>query len=123
MINLFSKTDDLIKDVEICSVKQMILWKMIKLLSKTGLGRSGHVRFPTFGRILFSKNKWFYKNDKFGNKKWKGVFSEKIKVFPLVSSKYLSSCTGLGRSGHVQSQSFGLISHVSGPKLSFWRNF
>ena len=24
---------------------------MIKLLSKTGLGRSGHVRFPTFGPI------------------------------------------------------------------------
>ena len=25
---------------------------MINLLSKTGLGRSGHVRFPTFGLIL-----------------------------------------------------------------------
>ena len=25
---------------------------MINLLSKTGLGRSGHVRFQTFGRIL-----------------------------------------------------------------------
>ena len=24
---------------------------MINLLSKTGLGRSGHVRFPTFGAI------------------------------------------------------------------------
>ena len=29
----------------------MILWKMINLLSKTGLGRSGHVRFQTFGPI------------------------------------------------------------------------
>ena len=38
MINLFSKTVDFIK-------------KMISLLSKTGLGRSGHVRFPTFGLI------------------------------------------------------------------------
>ena len=38
----------------------------------------------------------------FVNKKWKGVKSEKIKVFPLVWSKYLSSWTGLGRSGHVQ---------------------
>ena len=37
MINSFSKTDDFIK--------------MIDLLSKTGLGRSGHVRFPTSGPI------------------------------------------------------------------------
>ena len=37
MINLFTKTDDFIK--------------MINLLSKTGLGRSGHVRFQTFGPI------------------------------------------------------------------------
>ena len=36
MIDLFNKTDDFIK-------------KNINLLSKTGLGRSGHVRFPTFG--------------------------------------------------------------------------
>ena len=28
-----------------------------------------------------------------------------------------------GRSGHVQSQSFGSISHASGPKLTFWGNF
>ena len=34
------------------------------------------------------------KNDKFVDKKWKGVKSEKIKVFPLVCSKYLSSWTG-----------------------------
>ena len=37
MINLFSKTDDFIQ--------------MINLFSKTDLGRSGHVRFPTFGQI------------------------------------------------------------------------
>ena len=36
----------------------------------------------------------FVKNDKFANKKWKGVKSEKIKVFPLVCSKCLSSWTG-----------------------------
>ena len=30
------------------------------------------------------------------------IESEKIKAFPLVCSKYLSSWTGLGRSGHVQ---------------------
>ena len=59
------------------------------------------------------------KNIKLDNKKWKGVISEKIKVFALVCSKYLSSWTGLGRSGHVQSQSFGSILHVSGPKISF----
>ena len=59
------------------------------------------------------------KNDKFANKKWKGVKSEKIKVFPLVCSKYLSSWTGLGRSGHDGSQSFGPIWHVSGPEMVF----
>ena len=37
MINLFSKTNDFVKN--------------INLLSKTGLGRSGHVRFQTFGPI------------------------------------------------------------------------
>ena len=37
MINLFSKTNDSIK--------------IINLLSKTGLGRSGHVRFQTFDPI------------------------------------------------------------------------
>ena len=38
MINSFSKTDDFIK--------------MINSLSKTGLGRSGHVRSQSFGPIL-----------------------------------------------------------------------
>ena len=28
-----------------------------------------------------------------------------------------------GRSGHVQSQSFGIISHALGPKLNSWGNF
>ena len=37
MINLFNKTNDFIKN--------------INLLSKTDLGRSGHVRFQTFGPI------------------------------------------------------------------------
>ena len=59
------------------------------------------------------------KNTKFVNKEWKGVISEKIKVFLLVCSKYLSSWTGLGRSGHDGSQSFGRIWHVSGPKMVF----
>ena len=43
---------------------------------------------------LFSKTDDFIENDKFVSKKWKGVKSEKIKVFPLVCSKYLSSWTG-----------------------------
>ena len=47
------------------------------------------------------------------------IKSEKIKVFPLVCSKYLSSWTGLGRSGHVQITTFEPISHVSGPKIIF----
>ena len=38
MINLFSKTDD--------------FEQMINLLSKTGLGRSGHDRSQKFGPIL-----------------------------------------------------------------------
>ena len=32
------------------------------------------------------------------------------------------SKTGLGRSGHDWSQSFGPIWHVSGPEIVFWRN-
>ena len=48
------------------------------------------------------------------------IKSEKIKVFPLVCSKYLSSWTGLGRSGHVRFPTFGLISHVLGSKESFF---
>ena len=39
------------------------------------------------------------------------------------ADRNLSSWTGLGRSGHVQSQSFGLISHVSGPKLVLLTKF
>ena len=42
---------------------------------------------------------------------------------PLVCSKYLSSWTGLGRSGHVQSPTFVKKLHVSGPKLAFQGNF
>ena len=34
----------------------------------------------------------------------------------------LLSKTGLGRSGHDWSQSFGPIWHVSGPEMVFWRN-
>ena len=47
------------------------------------------------------------------------IKSEKIKAFPLVCSKYLSSWTGLGRSGHDGSQSSGPILHVSGTKIGF----
>ena len=49
----------------------------------------------------------FKKHDKFANNKWKGVISEKIKATTWFADKDLSSWTGLGRSGHVQSQSFG----------------
>ena len=47
------------------------------------------------------------------------IKSEKMKAFSLVCSKYLSSWTGLGRSGHDRSQSFGPIWHVSGPEMVF----
>ena len=39
MINLLSKTNDFIKN--------------INLFSKTGLGRSGHVQITTFGQIWY----------------------------------------------------------------------
>ena len=51
--------------------------------------------------------------------KKKSVKSEKIKICPLVCSKYLSSWTGLGRSGHVRFQTFNPIWHVSGSKIGF----
>ena len=41
-----------------------------------------------------SKTHVFTKNIKFADKKLNGVTSEKMKVFPLVCSKYLSSWTG-----------------------------
>ena len=69
--------------------------------------------------ILFSKTDDFIKNDKFADKKWKGVILEKIKVFPLVCSKYLSSWTGLGRSGHVRFPTVGPILHGLGSKFDF----
>ena len=69
---------------------------------------------------LFNKNLRFYKKMiNLLNKTDDFIKSEKIKAFPLVCSKYLSSWTGLGRSGHDGSQSFGAIWHVSGPKMVF----
>ena len=76
----------------------MILEKMIDLSSKT----------DDFIKMI----NLFIKTDDF-------IKSEKIKVIPLVCSKYLSSWTGLGRSGHDGSQSFGPIWHVSGPEMAF----
>ena len=61
---------------------------------------------------MFSKTDDFIKNHKFVNKAWKGVKSEKIKVFPLLCSKYLSSWTGLGKSGYVRFPTFGQILYV-----------
>ena len=61
----------------------------------------------------------FKKHDKFANKKWKGVISEKIKAKTCFADKDLSSWTGKSRSGHDRSQSFVSISHVSGSKLTF----
>ena len=67
--------------------------------------------------LIYSVNS--SKNDKFVYKKWKDVISEKIKAKTCFADKDLSSWTGKSRSGHDRSQSFGSISHVSGPKLSF----
>ena len=49
MINLLSKTDDFIKSEKI---KAFPLVCSKCLSSWTSLGRSGHVRFPTFARFL-----------------------------------------------------------------------
>ena len=63
--------------------------------------------FPSFINkfIILCKIICFYKKKMLIKKK--GVQSEKIKVFPLVCSKYLSSWTGLGKSGHDQITTFG----------------
>ena len=64
------------------------------------------------------------KVDQFANKDWQGVISEeKEKGKTCFADKDLSSWTGLGRSGLVRSQSFGSISHASGPKTAFLSNF
>ena len=68
---------------------------------------------------LFNQTDGFYKNDKFANKNWKGVISEEKKGEARFADKDLSSWTGLGRPGNVQSQSFGPIWHVSDPKICF----
>ena len=65
---------------------------------------------------LLSKTCDFTKNEKIADKKWKGVFSEKMKAKTCFADKDLSSWTGLGRSGHVQITTFGPIWHVSGSK-------
>ena len=52
-------------------------------------------------------------------KNGKGVISEEQKGKARFADKDLSSWTGLGRSGHVQIPTFGLTSHISGPKLTF----
>ena len=54
---------------------------------------------------LFSKADDFIKMINLFSKANDFIKSEKIKAFPLVCSKYLSSWTGLGRSGHDGSQS------------------
>ena len=51
MIDLLNKTDDSIKKMIISSSKTDDFIKNDKFISKTGLGRSGHVRFQTFGPI------------------------------------------------------------------------
>ena len=72
---------------------------------------------------LLSKTHDFIKMINLFNKTDDFIKSEKIKAFPLVCSKYLSSWTGLGRSGHVRFPTVGRILHVSGSKFVFCRNF
>ena len=65
----------------------------------------------------------FLRNDEFVNKDWKGGILKNKKKEACFADKDLSSWTGFGRSGHVQIPTFGIISHVSGPKLTFGGNF
>ena len=67
----------------------------------------------------FSKTSNLIKNNKFANKKWKRVISEKMKAKTCFADKDLSSWTGLGKSGHVQITTFGPILHVLGSKFVF----
>ena len=69
---------------------------MIDLLSKTGLGRSGHVRFPTLGPILHVEQKGYC---------FSGEFRPHLEV--------------LGHDGHVRFPTLGPISDASGAKLTF----
>ena len=55
-------------------------------------------------------------NNGFANEKDNVIYEKMNTCF---ADKDLSSWTGLGRSGHVRSQSFGPIWHVSGPKMIF----
>ena len=66
-----------------------------------------------------SKTYDFIKHDEIANEKWRAAISEKIKIFPLVCSKYLSSWTGLGKTGHVRFRTFGRIFYVLGSKFGF----
>ena len=50
MINLFNKTDDFTEMINSLSKTNDFI-KDMNLLNKTSLGRSGHVRFQTFGPI------------------------------------------------------------------------
>ena len=102
MLSLFSKTDDFIKQ---------------KMLSKTN-------NLKEMINLLIKTND-FIEKYKFANKKLKGVISGKIEIFPLVCSKYLSSWTGLGKSGHVRFSDFNVRSWQvrTCPISDFWSSF
>ena len=70
-----------------------------------------------------SKTDDFIKNINLLNKTNDFIKSEKIKAFPLICSKYLSSWTGLGRSRHVRFPTVGRILNVFGFKICFLTKF
>ena len=65
---------------------------------------------------MFNKTHDVIKDDKYVNKKERCNSCKKYVRWFAVGPR---AWTGLGKSGHVQSQSFGQISHTSGPMLSF----
>ena len=90
------------------------------LSSWTGLGRSGHVRFPTFYNSL-TRDTFRY---------LKRVVIQHLKGLVLWTARPSSPSCRLrvppasgDRNQDARNQSFGKISHVSGPKLNFKGNF
>ena len=67
----------------------------------------------------FNKRYEFIKDYRFAIKNWKGLISEEKKGKPALLTRTCPPGLNAGKSGHDRSQSFGPISHASGPKLTF----
>ena len=68
---------------------------------------------------LLSKADDFIQHEKFVNENGKVKFLKKKRRKRLLCCQGFVLLDWFGRSGHDRSQSFGPLSHVSGPKLTF----